>query len=135
MKTVFVDANIFLRFFTRDDKGQHGKAAKLLRRAAAGKVALVTGPPVLFEIAWTLASAYRQPRGKVLDVLSAIAAMPGLKLVDADVVEKSLSLAGQSGVGFADAYIAAGAVKAGTDEVATFNRRHFKNLGVILADL
>ena len=30
MNTWFVDANVFLRFLTIDDQGQHGQAARLL---------------------------------------------------------------------------------------------------------
>ncbi len=134
MKTLFVDANVFLRFFTVDDRGQHDRAAALLRQAAAGKVALVTGPPVLSEIAWTLRSAYRQANAKVLDVLSAIAALPGLQLLDAGIADHALTLAKASGQEFADAYIAAASREAGLDGVATFNRKHFDSLGVPLHD-
>ncbi|MEW6442533.1 MAG: PIN domain-containing protein [bacterium] len=132
MKTVFVDANVFLRFFTIDNLGQHDQAARLLRQAADGKVALITGPPVLFEVAWALRSAYRQTNAKVLDVLAAIAALPGLQLTDARIVEGALTLAKASGQEFADAYIASAAGAVGADEVATFNRRHFDKLGVAL---
>lgn len=84
MKTIFVDANVFVRFFTVDDRGQHEQSVELFRQAAAGKVVLVTGPPVLFEIAWTLRSAYQQTNPKVLHVIAAIAALPGLQLTDAE---------------------------------------------------
>ena len=132
MKTVFVDANVFLRFFTKDDQGQHDRVAELFHRAAAGKVSLVTGPPVLFEIAWTLRSAYNQTHAKVLEVLSAIAALPGLKLMDAGTVGEAVALARKSGQEFSDAYIAASSRDAGADEIATFNRRHFERLGATL---
>ena len=132
MKTVFVDANVFLRFFTVDNQGQHDQAAAMLGQAANGKVALLTGPPVLFEIAWTLRSAYRQTNTKVLDVLSAIAAFPGLQLTDARIVEDALTLAKASGQEFADAYIASASRERGADAVATFNRKHFDRLGVAL---
>jgi predicted nucleic acid-binding protein len=135
MKTVFVDANVFLRFFAADDPAQHKRAAALLRKAAAGEVALATGPPVLFEIAWTLRAAYRQPPEAVLAALAAIAAMPGLKLTDADLVEEALRLARPSGVAFADAYILACARQDGADEIASFNRKHFERLGAPLAKL
>ncbi len=128
MKSLFVDANVFLRFFTTDDKGQHKRAAALFRKAASGEVVLVTGPPVLFEIAWTLGSAYKQSHERILDALSAIVALPGLRLTDAGLVEEALALARKSGQAFADAYIVAGAQDAGTDEIATFNRRHFEKL-------
>ncbi len=135
MKTVFVDANVFLRFFTTDDECQHERAGELLRRAAAGKVALVTGPPVLFEIAWTLRAAYRQPNKKVLEVLSAIVALPGLRATDAPLAEQAITLARRTGQEFADAYIVASADETNADAVATFNRKHFQKLGAMLYPL
>ena len=132
MRTVFVDSNVFLRFFTRDDAGQYKHAAKLFRDAAAGKLELVTGPPVLFEIAWTFRAAYRQPLEKVLDVVSAIRALPGLRLVDAALVDEALAVARRSAQEFADAYVVASAHEAGADEIATFNRSHFERLGAVL---
>lgn len=132
MKTVFVDANVFLRFFTTDDEGHHERAGELLRRAAAGQVDLVTGPPVLFEIAWTLRAAYRQPNPKVLAVLSAILALPGLRVTDAPLAEQALALARNSGAAFADAHIVASAETVTADAIATFNRKHFQKLGAAL---
>ena len=48
---VLVDANVFLRYFTLDDAGQHGRAARLFGEGSQGNIDLVTGPPVLFEVA------------------------------------------------------------------------------------
>lgn len=135
MKTVFVDSNVFLRYFLADEGGQSDRAAHLFRQAASGKIALIAGPPVMFEVAWTLRAAYRLPREKVLDVLSAIAALKGLRLLDADLVAEAISLARISGADFADAYIVASALGAGADEVASFNRDHFRRLAAKLADL
>ncbi len=135
MKTVFVDSNVFLRFYSTDDAGQHEKAAHLFRQAAAGKVALIAGPPVLFEIAWTLRTAYQQPRAMVLDVLSSIGALPGLKLLDARLVAEAIALARHTHSDFSDAYIVAGALAAGADQIASFNRAHFERLAAKLADL
>jgi len=128
-KTIFVDSNVFLRFFTVDDAGQHARAAQLFEKAAAGRLNLITGPPVLFEIAWTLRSAYDQPRERVLDVLAAIQALSSLALTDALLVEQAIELARKSGQEYADAYIVATAEKAGAAEIATFNQKHFDKLG------
>jgi predicted nucleic acid-binding protein len=129
MTTLFVDANVFLRFFTIDDDGQHKRATELFQSAAAGKVKLVTGPPVLFEIAWTLRSAYSLSRNQVVDVLAAIVALPCLTLTDASLAEEAIELARSSSQEFADAYIAAAAARAGATEIATFNQKHFEKLG------
>ena len=132
MKTVFVDANVFLRFFTTGNEEQHDRAAGLFRLAAARKVALVTGPPVLFEIAWSLRSAYEQPKAKVLDALAAIASLPGLELTDSRTVEEALVLARTSDQEFADAYIMAASRQWSGGEIATFNQKHFERLGAVL---
>lgn len=132
MKTVYVDANVFMRFFVRDDEEQRRRAAALFRQAASGELALVTGPPVLFEIAWTLRSAYGLSKARTLDVLTSIRGLRGLELTDRDVVDEALRLARQSGQEFADAYIAASATLEGADAVAIFNRGHFEKLAVPL---
>ena len=131
---VFVDANIFLRYFTLDDAGQHRRAARLFGEASRGDIDLVTGPPVLFEVAWTLQAAYRIPREKVLDVLSRILALSGLALTDSQLVERALQLARAVNRDFADAYIAASAEAGGVDAVATFNRRGLQRLGSVIYD-
>ncbi len=135
MKTWFVDANVFLRFLTVDDEGQHLKAARLFEAAREGKCRLVAGPPVLFELSWTLRAAYEVPKARVIEILSAVFATPGMSLTDAPLVADALSLAAATGVEFADAYIAACARASGCSGVATFNRKDFARLGIDLADL
>jgi predicted nucleic acid-binding protein len=135
MNTWFVDANVFLRFLTVDDQGQHDRAARLLSRASKGEVRLVCGPPVLFELSWTLRSAYKVAREKALEILSAVYSMPGLLMADSHLVETALTLAGAAGVEFPDAYIAASALAEGCDGIATFNRKDFARLKMNLADL
>lgn len=135
MKTVFVDANVFLRFTAKDDGFQHEKAVGLFRKAALGHVALVTGPPVLFEVFWTLRSAYRQPTQKVLDYLSSILSLPGLQMTDSIVVEEAISLAREKRQEFADAYIAVSARSIGAAKIASFDRKDFQALGAVLYPL
>lgn len=131
---IFVDANVFLRLFTVDDQGQSERAAGLFRRAGDGEVGLFSGPPVLFEVAWVLRRAYHVPRDKVLGALTAILAVSGMEVVDAELVHLAIERAQVTGSEFADAYIAATIATHGCDAVATFNRRDFKKLGVALAE-
>lgn len=135
MKTYFVDTNVFLRFFTHDDARQHDRAVTLFKDAAAGKIALVTGPPVLFEVAWTLRATYDVARDKILEVLSSILGIRGLRIADATLVEAAIRAAAGSGQEFADAYIHEQTMALGADAIATFNRRHFEKLGSRLLDL
>lgn len=135
MTSWFVDTNVFLRFLTLDDEGHHVRAARLLESAARGERRLVTGPPVLFELAWTLRAAYKVPRAQVLKILKAVFATPNLTLTDSPLVAEALSLASETDSEFADAYIAAASRAAECSGVATFNRKDFAKLGVELAEL
>ena len=101
----------------------------LFERARDGRVKLLTGPPVLFEVAWTLRSAYRQNVATILDLLESVLTFPGLRLTDADICANALRRARGSGVEFADAYIAALAEVSGADAIATFNLSDFHKLG------
>lgn len=135
MKSWFVDTNVFLRFLTTDEHGQHQKAVRLFEAARRDECRLVTGPPVLFELAWTLRAAYKTPKARVTEILSAVFAMPGMTLVDAPLVAEALTLASATGSEFADAYVAASSRAAGCSGVATFNRKDFARLGIKLAEL
>jgi predicted nucleic acid-binding protein len=134
MTAWFVDTNVFLRFLTLDDEGHHVRAARLLESAARGERRLVSGPPVLFELAWTLRAAYKVPRARVLEILKAVFATPNLTLTDSHLVAEALSLASETDSEFADAYIAAASRAAECSGVATFNRKDFAKLGVELAE-
>ena len=132
MKRLFVDANVFLRFLTRDDGRQSDQAEALLHQARAGALKLVTGPPILFEVAWTLRSAYKVPRERCLEILASILALEGLEVLDRDLALAAIERARASREEFADAYVAASADAAGADAVATFNGADFKRLGARL---
>jgi predicted nucleic acid-binding protein len=134
MTAWFVDTNVFLRFLTLDDEGHHAKAARLFESAARGERRLVTGPPALFELAWTLRAAYKVPRAKVLEILKAVFATPGLTLTDTPLVADALTLASATDSEFADSYIAAASRAVECSGLATFNRKDFANLGVDLAE-
>ena len=135
MTAWFVDTNVFLRFLTLDDEGHHIKAARLFAAAGRGERQLVAGPPVLFELAWTLRAAYKVPRARVLEILKAVFATPGLTLTDSPLVAEALSFASETDSEFADAYIAAVSRAAECSGVATFNRKDFAKLGIDLAEL
>lgn len=130
MKRVFVDTNIFIRYLVADVPTQINKVDNLFNLAEEGKLELVTGPPVFFEIAWTLKSFYNMQREQIYECLTGILGLRGLKITDIDILEEALELYNQTHSDFGDAYIAVLSKKIGADSIATFNAKHFKNLDV-----
>jgi Predicted nucleic acid-binding protein, contains PIN domain len=134
MKDVFVDTNVFMRLFETSDPQQTDKAKALFERAAGGGMRLVVGPPVLFELSWVLKSALGRSNSEILDVLEAVVAWKGLKVLDKGYVKQAIHLAKTTKQGFADSYIAVTAQEQGF-EVATFNQKHFSKMRVNLYSL
>jgi predicted nucleic acid-binding protein len=135
MDSVFVDANVFLRFLARDEDGLASRAKGLFMKARKGQLRLVTGPPVLFEIAWTLKVRYKLPQAGILDILESLITTTWLDMIDKDLAEQAVNMARLSGQDFADAYIHASAQKIGAAGIATFSRKHFDKLGTNLVAL
>ena len=134
MEEIFVDSNVFLQFYAEDDKTQGDAAEKMFRMGAAQKVDLVTGPPVFFEVAWSLKKGFNWPNNKILETLEAMTMIPNMKLLDRDLVVGAILIAKETGQGFPDAYIAATA-RSRKAKVATFNKKHFSKLEVNLYPL
>ncbi len=128
MKKVFVDTNIFIRYLTNDVPSQVDKIERLFDLAEKGEVRLVTGPPVFFEMAWTLKLFYNMSRKRIYECLSAILGIPELEVTDLDILEEALELFNYTSADFSDAYIAVLSKKAGAESIATFNAKHFKQL-------
>ena len=128
--TAVVGIAYILQYFiphTPFDKVEH-----LFDLAEKGQVRLITGPPVFFEMAWTLKSFYNMSRKQIYECLSSTIGLPGLEVTDLDTLEEALELFYHTSADFSDAYIAVSSKKAGAESIATFNAKHFKNLDVKL---
>ena len=132
----FVDTNIFVRLVAVSDNDRQLKQAKkLFEQAQAGNLNLVTGPPVLFEVAWVLSKLYKRANNEILDFLEAILSFPNLKVLDKELVMSAISLGQKTNGAFADCYIAVSVRRIEADNVATFNKKHFAKLGAELYPL
>lgn len=128
-ETVFVDANVILRYVTNDVPEQADRVEVLLDRAASGEVRLVTSVLVVAEVVWTLGSFYKRSKPGIRDVVLALCHTPGLGVEDADALMQAAEWHVEKNVDFAHAYHAAWMAARGLTEAATFNLRHFRRFG------
>ncbi len=130
MTNVWLDANILIRFITRDEPRQAGHAEALMRRAARGDIQLRVSDVAIAETVWVLGSVYRYGRSAIATTLRELALADGIALDDRDVVLEALRLMADANVAYADAHLAALA-RAAREPVATFDR-DVQRLGVEL---
>ncbi len=101
----FIDANVFLRFFTRDDPVKAERVKALLERAEQGDVELTTSESVISELVFVLSSTrlYNLSRERVRMLLHPILSLRGLKLSNRSVFLRALDLYAETPMDFVDA--------------------------------
>ena len=76
----FLDTNILLRYFTREDEAKAHKALVLLQRIENGEEKVETSLPVIFETIFTLKKQYKMPIHRIREYLLPLLRSRGLKL-------------------------------------------------------
>lgn len=107
MTVRFLDTNILLRYFTRDDEEKARRALNLLLRVEQGAEKVVTSPLVIFETVFTLQRFYKVPRQNIKELVLPIIALRGLQLPGKGVYHRAFNLYVAHNISFADAYNAA----------------------------
>ncbi len=125
VETFFVDTNLFLRYLTDDVPAQAEAVESLLRRAAKGKVSLVTTSMVIAEIVWTLESHYELAKKEIQTMVLGILNTDGLNVIDSDLLLQAVIPYADKNVDFIDAFNAAWMVKNDVDRIYTFDQKHF----------
>jgi predicted nucleic acid-binding protein len=108
-KRYLVDTNILLRFLSGEPAAQAAAAGKLFLRAAAGDIVLDVSPVIVAEAFYTLTSFYGVQRKIAAGKISLLLQQHGVKIRDAGQVHSALECLQTANVGFADAFLAAGA--------------------------
>jgi predicted nucleic acid-binding protein len=116
--TAFVDTNVLVRHLTGDPPELAARATRDL--AAADELLL---PDVtLAEVAYVLASFYETPRAQVATTLRAVLAFPAIRVIDADLLQRTVEIYEVHRLDFADAYLVASAERTGIGVIASFDR-------------
>lgn len=124
---LWVDANVVLRFLTRDPKKQAEKAAELMSRAERGEVTLVLSTLVVAEIFWVLKSFYRHSLADIARVLVPLLSADGIESEDRERMIQAIELARDKNVDLVDAVLALQAAERG-ESVCTFDESDFSRL-------
>lgn len=126
--TVFVDTNVFLRFFVNDVAAQYEKARLLFEAAEAGTVKLETSVLVIAEIVWVLESFYGFSRKEVTEVLTTLLSSRNLRIASHGRIKEAVRLYAAGNMDFIDAYNIAYIRSKDYSKVATFDRKHFSKV-------
>ena len=116
--TAFVDTNILIRHLTGDPPDQAARATAYL----AGAGDLLLPDLILAEVTYVLESFYETPRAQVAETLRSVLAFPAIRVVDPELLQRTVEVYDVHRLDFADAYLVASAERSGVGVVASFDR-------------
>jgi predicted nucleic acid-binding protein len=129
MKRLWVDANVLLRFITKDPPALAERAARLMAKAERREAAVYITPLVLAEVIWVLKSFYKYAMADIAHVMIALVSATGVVVDDRAAFIRAVELARDQNVDFIDASLALQAAAHG-ESVCTFDKTDFKRLPV-----
>jgi predicted nucleic acid-binding protein len=116
--TAFVDTNVLVRHLTGDPPAQAARATQYLQRADD----LLLPDLILAEVAYVLESFYETPRAQVAETLRAVVAFPAIRVLDDELLLRTIEIYDGHRLDLADAYLVASAERTGVEEVVSFDR-------------
>ena len=125
-----LDTNVLVRYIVQDDPGQADAAARLIEGRCTARSPGYVSVPVLVELAWVLAGAYRYDRTVVAAVIRQLLRTIELLVEDRDAAWSALREFEAGAADFADCLIAHRNRDRGCTQTYTFDRaaargRHF----------
>lgn len=129
---IFLDSNIFLRFFVPDNEKEYTQCDALLRMVDQGSVRPYTSPIVLLECDFVMSRHYKFPKARVLDAIGRIGSMRNITIVNRIDTQRALKLWQQTGVKLADCLIATQVGKGIT--LVTYDREFRKLPGLTIKE-
>jgi predicted nucleic acid-binding protein len=121
----FLDANVILRYLTRDDEAKAQACYALFQRVKQGEEKLVTCEAIVTEVVYVLSSPrapYRLSHEEVRNRLVPILTLRGLKLPQKRVYLRALDLYGSSPfLDFEDALAVAHMERQGVREILSYD--------------
>jgi predicted nucleic acid-binding protein len=121
MRSLWLDANVLVRFLTLDEPDQARAALAVFLRAKEGALQLRLSPLVVAETAWVLDSFYGFSRARISEALVSLVMAEGVVAQDSGLLVRALGQMAHRNVPFVDAFLAELA-RAEGEAVCSFDR-------------
>lgn len=106
MRKLFIDTNVFLRFFLKDDENKYQSVYRLFEKIEEGKFKPYTSPIVFLELNYVARSIYKLPIDEVLSYIEAVIKMRGMTVVEKTDSDKAILFYRKYKIKLGDCFIA-----------------------------
>ncbi|MGB9612629.1 MAG: PIN domain-containing protein [Candidatus Margulisiibacteriota bacterium] len=116
-----VDANIIIRFLTKDQKHKAERCKRLFEDAVKGKIKLYISDLTVAEVVWVLEKVYKCSRTDIREKVEAILNTPNLIFQNKEIIAECTILYDIHNIDFIDAYHAVLMSKRDIEEIYSYN--------------
>jgi predicted nucleic-acid-binding protein len=127
---IFIDTNIFIRYFAPDDLNKSKKVEELFQKIVQGEIECFTNQMVIAEIVWVLDKFYNMDRQLICDNIEFVVNTPNLKVKEKNIILKAASIYRNSNIDFIDAYNYSYILANGAESIFSYDS-HFDKLELI----
>lgn len=119
----FVDTNIFLRFFIKENEETFKETKKIIQLMKKGDIRTFTSHLVIAELDWTMRSYYKISKNDRLTFLDSILRLKNLALVDSFDLMTTLSFYRSYQIKFIDCLFASNpSISAGKASIISYDK-------------
>ncbi len=101
---IFLDTNIFIRYFTQEDENISADAEALFYKIVGGEIACFTNTMVIAEIVWVLEKYYGWEKPEVCDNIEFILNTPNIKISERKILQSGVKTYRELNIDFIDSY-------------------------------
>jgi predicted nucleic-acid-binding protein len=119
---IFIDTNIFLRYFEREDELVYRKTERLFTEIVNGNVTGISTSLVIAEVIWVLKKFYSWDKEEICNNIELILKTPNIRFKERNILIEAVNLYREKNINFIDAYNYFFMRANGIDEIYSFDR-------------
>ena len=119
---IFLDTNIFLRFFLKENELVFRRLEKLFSEIISGNIIGVTNAMIIAEVVWVLSRSYKWNKEKICDNIELILITPNIRFKDKAILVNAVNVYKEKNISFIDAYNYSFIRANGVTEIYSFDR-------------
>ncbi|MBA7469012.1 hypothetical protein ES703_92218 [subsurface metagenome] len=119
---IFIDTNIFLRYFEREDESTYRKVERLFTEIVNGNIIGISTSLVIAEVIWVLKRFYNWDKEEICNNVELILKTPNIMFNQRSVIVKAINLYKDKNISFIDAYNYSYMKANGVTEIYSFDR-------------
>jgi len=119
---IFLDTNIFLRYFLKENELVFKRLEKLFSEIILGNIIGVANTMIIAEVVWVLSRSYKWNKEKICDNIEFILITPNIRFKDKAILVNAVNVYKEKNIGFIDAYNYSYMQYYGVNKIYTFDR-------------